>query len=448
MIIIKRIVCMVICITIIGSQVFGFSNTYNKVDIKSKIEKNYGINIIIPEDVDYREFNDCMSTLEKCIKKFPGDIIKKITDFYLQKGIATNVILDKTEIIKDLFSQSPGDEKSVNIYIKTLESSLYSESCYASELAMMHELSHFISDYIFENFDCEDLKNEFHRLNEGYEYGTWGENYSKVFVNKHSAISFEEEIADLIWYAEVNPSILRNINDGNNAIIHEKLRLLAKVFDIIFDSISENSKLWLDAIPQSPQDWAKDIIAEMKDSLLIPEEFNGLYEAYINREDFYKLILNMLDMKVGDKNLEDYFNLGDYEEHVALDPVKGEVYVSDGKSYTNYYNYLTKSSDALYQAYQMGIINTDFINESQGYMTRLEISKALVSIGNELGMDISDYDILDYDDMEEVAENDKPYIYIAASKGLLKGDGLSFKPFDYCTYQEAYIILNRFYNSL
>jgi hypothetical protein len=96
----------------------------------------------------------------------------------------------------------------------------------------------------------------------------------------------------------------------------------------------------------------------------------------------------------------------------------------------------------------MGIINTDSINDSQEYMTRLEIARALVYIGNELGMDISDYEILNYDDIIEVAENEKPYIYIAASKGLLKGDGLSFKPFDYCTYQEAYIILNRFYNSL
>lgn len=156
----------------------------------------------------------------------------------------------------------------------------------------------------------------------------------------------------------------------------------------------------------------------------------------------------MIGIKAREKNLDAYFDLGTYEEHVALDPLKGEVYVSDGMTYTNYYNYLTKSTDALYQAMQMGIINTDSVNESQAYMTRVEIAKALVSIGNELGMDISDYEVLAYNDIDKVADSDKPYIYIAASKGLLRGDGLNFKPYDYCTYQEAYVILNRLYKSL
>jgi hypothetical protein len=229
----------------------------------------------------------------------------------------------------------------------------------------------------------------------------------------------------------------------------DKIRsLLAKEFDLIFDSITDKTKLWLDAIPQTPQAWAKGIIGEMKANLLIPDEYDGLYEAYIEREDFYKLMLNMIGIKAREKNLDAYFDLGTYEEHVALDPLKGEVYVSDGMTYTNYYNYLTKSTDALYQAMQMGIINTDSVNESQAYMTRVEIAKALVSIGNELGMDISDYEVLAYNDIDKVADSDKPYIYIAASKGLLRGDGLNFKPYDYCTYQEAYVILNRLYKSL
>ncbi|HPY56042.1 MAG TPA: S-layer homology domain-containing protein [Sedimentibacter sp.] len=448
MIKIKKIICLVICISMLGTQAFGFSQAYNEFDIKKSIENTYGINIIIPEGVDYSEFIDCMSILERSIKEFPDNIIKEITDYYLSKGIATNVILDKTEIIKELFTLSIIDESSVNIYIKTLEGSLYSESHYASEQVITHVFSHFISDYMLETYDLDNLKDEFDKLNEGFEYGTWSEEYSKVFVNRHSAISFENDIAHLIWYAEANPFILRNINGGDYAIIHEKLRLIAEEFSKIFNSITENTKLWLDAIPQTPQDWAKDTITEMKNQSLIPDEFNGLYEAYIKRGDFYKLVLNMLHIKLGENELNKYFNLTDYEEHVALDPLRGEVYVTDGLNYTSYYNYLANSSNAFYEAYQMGILNTDSFYEPDEYMTRLEIAKLLAYIANELGMNISEFQTVSFNDIEQVAENEKPYIYIAADKGFIKGDGLNFKPFNYCTYQEAYLILNRFYNSL
>ncbi len=434
-----RILGLIICIAMMGTQVFAISNESNTRDVKSDLEKDYGISIILPEESDCGDFSECLTTLEKCIKRFPAGMIKEITDFYLQKGIAVNVIFDKTEIIRDLFSQSPEDENSVNIYIKTLESSLYSGPCYASEQAVMHVLSQFVCNYILDNHDSSKLRGEFNRLNAGYEYGSWDDDYEKVYINKHSATNFQEEIADLIWYAEVNPSFVRSLDKDTGAAIHEKIKLLAKEFDVIFDSITENTKLWLDAIPQAPQAWARDIIAQMKANLLIPDEFDGLYEAYIKREDFYELILNMIGK---------YYDLGACEEYVALDPLKGEIYVSDGITYTNYYDYLTKSSDTLYQAMQIGILNTDSINESQDYMTRLEIAKTLVYIGNELGMDISDYKILAYDDIVDVSENDKPYIYIAASKGLLKGDGRNFKPYDYCTYQEAYVILYRLYKSL
>ncbi len=74
--------------------------------------------------------------------------------------------------------------------------------------------------------------------------------------------------------------------------------------------------------------------------------------------------------------------------------------------------------------------------------------KLLSYIGNELGMDISDYEAVDYDDISEVKDSDKPFIYFAASKGLLRGDGTNIKPYDYCTYQETYLMLMKFYNLL
>lgn len=86
----------------------------------------------------------------------------------------------------------------------------------------------------------------------------------------------------------MNPSFVRSINNGNNTIIHEKIKLLAKEFDLIFDSITDKTKLWLDAIP-NPSGLGKGIIGEMKANLLIPDEYDGLYEAYIEREDFINL---------------------------------------------------------------------------------------------------------------------------------------------------------------
>ena len=447
MIKIKRILCFVICIGILGTHAFGFSNTmdYKDINIKNNLEKTYGINIIIPENSDYKYFIDCMLILEKSIKKFPAGLIKEITDYYSNNGIETNVILDKTENIKDLFLLSENDGSPVNIYIKTLESSLYSESYYVSEEAMIHELGHFISNYMFKTYNFDKIKDEFDKLNAGYSYGTWGEGYCNVFVNKHSATSFKDEVADIIWYAEAHPSVIRNINGGNTAIIHKKISMIAEAFNEAFNSISEDTRLWMDAIPQDPQAWAKDTVAEMRSASLIPKEFDGLYNAYISREDFYKLILNMLHKKIGEDNLNDYFHIMDYEEHVALDPVNGEIVVDGVMNYTYYYNLLCNNNEILYQAYNMGIINSESFIEPDGYMTRLEIAKVLVYIGNELGINFSDYEIINYNDIDKVAENEKPYIHIAASNGFLKGDGLSFKPFDYCTYQEAYIILMRFY---
>lgn len=448
MIKIKRIVWLVICISLFGVLAFGYNDIdYNQeFDIKSNIEKAYGINIIMPKDSDYKNYIDSISILETSIKKFPDNMIKEITDYYLSNGIATNIILDKTENIKDLFSVSVNDEKSVNIYIRTLNSSLCADLSYASEDAIVHEVSHFINDYMFKTYDMNILKDEFDKLNAGYPYGTWGDGYYKVFVNKHSAANFKDEVADLIWYAESHPLILRNIKNGEVAIIHEKLTLLASTFNEAFNSVSENTRLWLNAIPQKPQPWANDTIFEMKQASLIPEEFNGLYDAYITREDFYKLILNILYQKIGEESLNYYFHVMDYEQHVALDPVNGEIFVDDGMNYSSYYNLLCNNNNILNKAYNLGILSTESFKEPDEYMTRLEIVKTLVYIGNELDMDFSDYKGVYYNDIELVNENEKPYIYIAAQKGVLKGDGLNFKPFDYCTYQEAYIILMRFYN--
>ena len=81
-------------------------------------------------------------------------------------------------------------------------------------------------------------------------------------------------------------------------------------------------------------------------------------------------------------------------------------------------------------------------------MTRLEAAKLFSYIGNELGMDISNYTVIDYNDISDVKETEKPLIYFAASLDLFKTDESGFRPSDYCTYQEAYMMLMKFYEIL
>ena len=109
-----------------GTQAFGLS-FIPEADIKNNIEKTYGINVLTPKDVEYSEY---INILEKSIKKFPDNIIKEITDYYLSKGIVTNVVSYRTEVAKDFYSQSFTDPSTINIYIKTRESSLKTDSCY------------------------------------------------------------------------------------------------------------------------------------------------------------------------------------------------------------------------------------------------------------------------------------------------------------------------------
>ena len=97
----------------------------------------------------------------------------------------------------------------------------------------------------------------------------------------------------------------------------------------------------------------------------------------------------------------------------------------------------------------MGLISLEGIEfEPDDYITRLEAAKLFSYIAKELGMDIFEYDVAYYNDIYNVKESDKPFIYFAASKGILKGFGNSFNPYGYCTYQETYIMMMRLYNIL
>jgi len=448
----KRILIAILCFFMLSSQVYGFTKIMeppNESDIKINIEEKYGINIIINEEDEDANYTECLLVLERSLRGFPEGVIKEITDFYNKNGISTNIMINETEIIMDLFSEYSLNGESANVYINALQSSLYSDACIASEESLVHELGHFVSDYLYKVYGHEKLKADFENINKGYEYGLWGDGYDDVFINKHSAMSFNDEVVDLIWYSEVHPELLRNISGGEKEIIHEKVEFLADVLNQCLNTITEDTRLWMEAVPQKPDDWAQESIYAMKSASLIPEKFEGMYDAYITRENFYTLALNIIEKKHGKDKFNKGFNISVQEEHVNIDPVRGEIFVDDGTSHMFTDFLICLSNEQIYEAYQMGLISNDGMDlPPEGYITRLEIAKLCTYIYNELGMDISKYEVINYDDISNVKDLEKPFIYFSASAGILNGYGNSFKPYDYCTYQEAYIILMRLYNIL
>jgi hypothetical protein len=449
MIKIKRILCIVLMFCFIGTAVYGFTYEPLNEDIIDNLEEDYGINIIIPNNEDITNYRDCLMVLDRGLRRFPEGVVREITEFYSDSGISTNVMVGKTERISDLFSEYKLDEKNADLYIYTMQNNLYYDTCVASEEGFIHEMGQYVRDYLFKVYGYDKIKSEFEKLNVGYKYGTWGEGYDKVFINKHSAISFNAEIADIIWYTEAHPDILRNINDGNYTVVHKKIEYLASIIDQCFSSITCDTRLWQDALPQKPDEWALDAIKAMEEASLIPEELDGVYNSYITKEDFYILTLNIVENKLGKEKFTKSFELTKQEDYVAIDPVKGEIYVDsrNGNSNLNA-EACNEKEKRLNEAYQIGFMDEDMTYDSGEYITRLEMVKLLSYIGNELGMDISDYEAVDYDDISEVKDSDKPFIYFAASKGLLRGDGTNIKPYDYCTYQETYLMLMKFYNLL
>ncbi|NYB75338.1 hypothetical protein HZF24_14415 [Sedimentibacter hydroxybenzoicus DSM 7310] len=415
---IKIVLIISLLICFFSIQAYGATEEPVNADkLIDDLKSTYGIKVIIQDKDDNINYNDCLIVLDKGLSRFPDGLIKEITDYYAKKEISTNIIVNKTEKISDLFSEYVMSDSSANIYINTL---LYRNSCVASEEGFIYETGHFIRDYIFEIYGYDKLKSEFEKLNSGYNYGTWAEGYENIFLNKHAAASFKEEVANLIWYTEIHPDKLRNISDGNFTIIHKKIEILSNAAEQSFSSVTKETNLWNEALPQKPDEWARETIEKMETASLIPEEYEGIYRAYITKKDFYNLTFSIIEKKIGKESFSNTFGIVEKEEYTSLDPLKGEAYV-----------------------------NIDvYDSDEDNYITRLEIAKFFGYVSNKLNKDISDYKIVEFDDISSVSESEKLFIYYVSSNGLLNGNGTSFKPFKNCTYQESYLMLMRLYNFL
>ena len=450
MIKIIKVLCVSLMFCFIGTTAYGFTHEQlDEAKLKSSLEKEYGINIITTNDEDNINYTDSLTVIDRGLKRFPEGMIREITKSYYSRGISTNITIDRTEIISDLFSEYKLDEKRADLYIYIMQNSVYNDACVASEEGFIYEVGQYIRDYLFENYGYDKIKSEFEKLNGECKYGSWGEGYEKVFINKHSAMSLNNEIGDIILFCETHPQVLRNLNDVSYTSIHEKIEYLSSIIDQCFTSVTADTGLWQDTLPQKPDEWALDAIKAMEESDLIPEELEGIYNSNITRGDFCILTLNLIENKLGKDKLSKLLGIAWQEDHVAIDPIKGEVYLDNKTEEMNFYENDCKNKEKRRdEAYQICFTDDEDQLKSGEYITRLEIAKVLFYLSNKFGMDISDYNVAEYNDISDVDESEKPIIYFSVGKGLLKGDGISFKPHSLCTYQEAYTLLMRFYNLL
>jgi len=450
---IKKMICisLVLCLSTSFMHAFSFTNGIVRpigMEIQQNIKNNYGVNIIMPQNSSSIDIEESMAVIEYSISRFPNGVIKEITDYYLSNGIKTNIIIQNTE--NNLLNKSAVykmTNQSANITVNILSNNFYGISDIVSLDGLTLEFSRLVTDYLYAKYGYNELKNQFEKLNNGYDYGTWGNGYDRVFVNQNSATNINEDISELIWYAENYPEKIRNVDNGKKATIHKKIEFLAKVFNESFESVNDDTKLWFDAIPGRPDYWAVDVINNMTKVGLIPKEFEGKYESYISREDFCTLALNIVKSRIGEDKFYEHYNIVKPQVSLNINPVNGEVIVDNIISDVFYDINLCKNKEDIYEAYTIGLISGLYEGkfEPQTHITRLEAAKVSTSICEQFGIDITDYDEINFDDISELSALEKPYIYFVVNRGILKGYGNKVMPYNYCTYQEAYIMLNRVY---
>ena len=448
---INRIIFIALIVNLIlPTYAYSFTDTGYKPEIRviqQEIKREYGINIVLPnEDEDFVNIEKCLAIIEKGLSRFPKGLLKEITNIYLKDKIETNIIINMAEQNSfEIPAEYRMEDKSADITIYLMSNNYY-DSCEVVSLdGIIHELGHFICDYLFNYYGYESLSKEFGKLSAGYEYGNWGEGYDKVFVNRNSANNLANDITDLIWVAESHPEKLRKLS--KKEIIHNKIEFLADLFDKSFESINEETKLWHDAIPDSPDLWALDTIEYMENKGLIPEEFEGKYDSYITREDFYILSLNLIKTKLGEEEFYNYFNISENKKGLNIDPVNGHIIVDD-EIFDEYYSInLCDNKKDIYEAYKIGLIND--LNESrfnpEENITRLEAIKLSAYICEKFGINIVDYEEVNFTDSTLLNDYEKLFVYFAVNNGIILGDGNKLMPYKYCTYQEAFILMERVY---
>lgn len=436
---VKISIIILVYFLVFSTSAFGeIIDIKNQNDIINDIKHKYGIDVVLVNSYENVKYNSSLNMLEEILNSYPDGLVKEVNDYYKSLNITSNIIINKTEKIKELKYQFNIDSKSINFYVNSFYQGPYSNTYIISEEGLNHTIGHIIADYILKIYPNEKIKQELENINQNFVYGNWNTDYEKVFVNKHAATSFKDELGDLIWYAQSYPKLLRNMSK-EEPILQKKILYLVNLMDECFVSIDENTNLWSDSIYQTPDLWAKEIVDEYESKGLLLEEYDGLYTSYITKEDFAKVLLVSINSKFSSDNI-----IKANEKHYSIDPLNGET-VFDKLDEDD----ILDDKENTFKINTVSSIIEKFINEnSNKYISRLEIARLLSKVAKQLYLLPNENLKTSFNDLSHISDSDLNDIVYLSQLEIIKGNNNEFKPGDYCTFQEAYIFVLRFFNLL
>lgn len=435
---VKISIIILVYLLIFTTSAFGeIVDIKNQNDIIYNIKNEYGIYVVLVNSYENVNYTNSLIMLEKILRTYPSGLIKEVNDYYKSLNKTSNIIFNKTEKIKELKYQFSIDNKSINFYVNSFYQGPHSNTYIISEEGLNHTIGHIIADYILRIYPNEKIKQNLVNINQGFVYGSWNKNYEKVFANKHSAASYKDELGDLIWYAQSYPKLLRSMSK-EEPIIQNKVIYLINLMNECFDSIDEYTNLWSDAIYQTPDSWAIEMINQYRQSGLFLEEHEGLYTSYITKVDFAKALLGAINSKFSSDN-----NLKVSEKHYSIDPLNGETVIDKLNED------ILDEEGSLHKLQTLGLLIEKFVyNNDNKFISRLEIARLISIVSKQLSLSPKESLKTNFDDLGNLSDTDINDIVYLSQLEIMKGDNNEFKPEDYCTYQEAYVIVLRLFNLL
>ena len=99
----------------------------------------------------------------------------------------------------------------------------------------------------------------------------------------------------------------------------------------------------------------------------------------------------------------------------------------------------------IYEGYKIGLVND--LNDNKfnpgDNVTWIEAIKMSAYICEEFGINIANYQEVDFSNLSLLKDYEKPYVYFAVNEGLIERNGVKLTEF--CTYQDIYILMDRVY---
>ncbi len=177
--------------------------------------------------------------------------------------------------------------------------------------------------------------------------------------------------------------------------------------------------------------WGQTPVKEAAANDLLPYEFTDKYNEYISREDFCKLMAQLICV-VGN-----YASLDGYMED------KDTLYL------TNYFADCTERDNSINMLYALGIISgtSDTEFDPGGQITREQAAAVLCRTAEKF-MYIQTYGNLNFSDAASVAQWARYYVIWANENSIMNGSEGRFSPQEPYTVLQAITSVNRLYKVL